>query len=70
MEIEGKSSLKKAQKWFKEFEPHLREACIGQISEIFDATEPHYPKGCIAQAWGVAEVLRAYKKYLTLLKQD
>jgi predicted glycogen debranching enzyme len=40
-------------------EPHLSEACLGQISEIFDADEPHQPRGCFAQAWSVAEVLRA-----------
>ena len=40
------------------FVPHLSEACIGSISEIFDAEEPHTPRACIAQAWSVAEVLR------------
>jgi predicted glycogen debranching enzyme len=44
------------------FESHLNEACVGSISEIFDAEEPHTPRGCIAQAWSVAEVLRAYAK--------
>jgi len=38
---------------------HLGEAGIGSISEIFDAEPPHTPRGCIAQAWSVAEVLRA-----------
>ncbi|HPU35382.1 MAG TPA: amylo-alpha-1,6-glucosidase, partial [Bacillota bacterium] len=32
----------------------------GYISEIFDGAEPNLPRGCIAQAWSVAEVLRAY----------
>ena len=40
------------------FERHLREAGVGQISEIFDADSPHAPRGCPAQAWSVAEVLR------------
>jgi predicted glycogen debranching enzyme len=40
--------------------PHLDDACIGQISEVFDAEAPHAPGGCCAQAWGVAETLRAY----------
>jgi predicted glycogen debranching enzyme len=39
---------------------HLREACVGSISEIFDAEEPFAPRGCIAQAWSVAEVLRSW----------
>lgn len=40
-------------------EAHLSEACIGTISEIFDAEAPYSPRGCAAQAWSVAEVLRA-----------
>lgn len=39
---------------------HLAEACVGSISEIFDADAPHAPRGCCAQAWSVAEVLRAW----------
>ncbi|HEV7507369.1 MAG TPA: amylo-alpha-1,6-glucosidase [Thermoanaerobaculia bacterium] len=38
---------------------HLGEAGIGSISEIFDGDPPHAPRGCIAQAWSVAELLRA-----------
>jgi glycogen debranching enzyme len=41
---------------------HLDEACIGSISEIFDAEEPYTPRGCVAQAWSVAEVLRSWVK--------
>jgi predicted glycogen debranching enzyme len=44
------------------FESHLDAACIGSISEVFDATPPFTPRGCIAQAWSVAEVLRARVK--------
>ncbi len=35
------------------------EGCIGQISEIFDGDTPHTPRGAPAQAWSVAETLRA-----------
>jgi predicted glycogen debranching enzyme len=42
------------------FVPHLGEAGVGTISEIFDANEPFVPRGCIAQAWSVAEVLRCW----------
>ena len=38
---------------------HLQDACLGQVSEIFDADSPHAPRGCPAQAWSVAEPLRA-----------
>ncbi len=38
---------------------HLSEAGLGQISEVFDGDPPHRAGGCFAQAWSVAEVLRA-----------
>ncbi len=44
------------------FDHHLSEACIGSISEIFDADSPFVPRGCVAQAWSVAEVLRCMVK--------
>ncbi len=44
------------------FKPHLADACIGTISEIFDAEPPFNPRGCAAQAWSVAEVLRCMHK--------
>jgi predicted glycogen debranching enzyme len=42
------------------FAAHLSEACLGTISEIFDADAPHVPRGCFAQAWSVSETLRAW----------
>jgi predicted glycogen debranching enzyme len=42
------------------FDQHLNEACVGQISEVFDAELPYLPRGCVAQAWSVAEVLRSW----------
>jgi glycogen debranching enzyme len=39
---------------------HLSTIGLGTISEIFDGDPPHYPRGCLAQAWSVAEVLRAW----------
>jgi predicted glycogen debranching enzyme len=44
------------------FPQHLDEACVGSISEVFDAEPPYLPRGCIAQAWSVAEVLRCWLK--------
>ena len=49
-----------ARRFLHGFEHHLGEACIGTISEVFDADEPYAPRGCAAQAWSVAEVLRAW----------
>jgi glycogen debranching enzyme len=41
------------------FVAHLGEYCLGTIGEIFDAEPPYTPRACVAQAWSVAEVLRA-----------
>jgi glycogen debranching enzyme len=49
-----------ARRWLESFGGHLSEACIGTIGEIFDAELPFHPRGCVAQAWSVAEVLRAW----------
>jgi glycogen debranching enzyme len=35
---------------------------LGYIGEVFDGDPPHAPGGCIAQAWSVAEVLRAWQR--------
>jgi predicted glycogen debranching enzyme len=34
---------------------------LGTLGEIFDGDAPFTPRGCIAQAWTVAEVLRAWR---------
>jgi len=36
------------------------DAWDGSIHEIFDGDPPYAPQGCIAQAWSVAEILRAW----------
>jgi predicted glycogen debranching enzyme len=51
-----------ARRFLEGFIPQRTQACIGSISEIFDAEEPYTPRGCIAQAWSVAEVLRCWVK--------
>ncbi len=51
-------SLEQARGFLGAFREHLKEAGVGQVSEIFDAEAPHTPRGCIAQAWSVAELLR------------
>ncbi len=54
--------FQKARSFLDGFQKHLREACVGSISEIFDAEPPFTPRGCCAQAWSVAEVLRCFIK--------
>ncbi len=50
----------KAEELLKPMAEHLMVHGVGSISEIFDGNEPMTPRGCIAQAWSVAEVLRAW----------
>ena len=50
-----------ARSFLLPFADHLRDHGLGSISEIFDGDPPFTPRGCIAQAWGVAEVLRAWR---------
>ena len=42
------------------FEAHMAEFCVGTVAEVFDGAPPHLPRGCTAQAWSVAEWLRAW----------
>jgi predicted glycogen debranching enzyme len=51
-----------ASRFLEGFDGHLNEACVGSVSEIFDAKAPYTPRGCIAQAWSVAELLRIHAK--------
>ncbi|MFZ1982973.1 MAG: amylo-alpha-1,6-glucosidase [Desulfatitalea sp.] len=36
--------------------------CVGHVPEIVDGDAPHTHWSCDAQAWGVSEVLRVWKK--------
>jgi len=48
-----------AEKWLSGLRDHLADAGLAHISEIFEGDAPHRPCGCVAQAWSVAELLRA-----------
>ncbi|MEO8195375.1 MAG: amylo-alpha-1,6-glucosidase [Thermoanaerobaculia bacterium] len=58
----GSAGRRQGRQLLTGFAPHLREAGVGTISEIFDADPPHLPRGAFAQAWSVAELLRAARK--------
>ena len=53
------TARRQAEVWLTPLRDHLADAGLGHISEIFEGDAPHRPVGCIAQAWSVAEVLRA-----------
>jgi predicted glycogen debranching enzyme len=56
----SKQSLEEMRALLQGFDVHLETAGVGTISEVFDGDYPYSPGGCIAQAWSVAEILRAY----------
>ena len=56
----GALAKPRARKALSAIAPHLLEAGLGTVSEIFDGDAPHAPRGCPAQAWSVGEILRAW----------
>ena len=61
LKVHGAAShgRQQAAQWLAGFRQHISDAGLGQVSEIFDGDPPYLPRGCIAQAWSVAELLRA-----------
>ena len=51
---------KLSQSFLAPIAQHLPCACVGTVSEVFDGDAPHNAGGCFAQAWSVAEILRAW----------
>ena len=64
----NRTSAEEGMEIIKPLLQHLETACLGSVSEIFDAEPPHAPRGCFAQAWSVAELLRAYMKLTRILQ--
>jgi predicted glycogen debranching enzyme len=60
------AARREARGWLDPFWRHLSEAGLGTVSEIFDGDPPHQARGCVAQAWSVAEILRAAREDLEL----
>ena len=50
---------RQVEQWLSEFRRYVLEEGLGQIAEVFDGDTPQRAGGCIAQAWSVAELLRA-----------
>jgi len=57
--VRGEAGRQQGRELLAAFTPHLGQAGLGSVSEILDGDPPHTPRGCIAQAWSVAEILRA-----------
>ncbi len=46
----------------------IHQGGLGTVSEIYDCDPPNIPRGCIAQAWSIAEPLRAYVEDVLLVR--
>ncbi|MGI8989872.1 MAG: amylo-alpha-1,6-glucosidase [Bryobacteraceae bacterium] len=55
----SEDARQQARRWLEPLRQFRESDGVGQIPEIFDGDAPHRPGGCTAQAWSVAEVLRA-----------
>lgn len=57
--VEKEEWLQHIHSGMKALEEWLAEGCMAQIAEIYDGEKPTVSRGCFAQAWSVAELLRA-----------
>ncbi len=57
-----------ARSFLEPMSRHLQSHGLGTMGEIFDGDPPFAPRGCIAQAWTVAEMLRAWAEIATFNK--
>ncbi len=63
VQVRGETGRQQAGAVIQALIPHLYQAGMGSISEVFDGNAPHTPRGCYAQAWGIAEPLRVIDQY-------
>jgi predicted glycogen debranching enzyme len=64
-DLHGPQEKATALAWLSSSVVLINSHCVGQIPEIVDGDAPHAQRGCDAQAWGVSEVLRVWKKLQT-----
>jgi len=62
--VYGNSGRETALNWLASCTWLMNRGCIGHLPEITDGDFPHKQRGCDAQAWGVSEALRVYKKLI------
>jgi glycogen debranching enzyme len=63
----GRPGKQTALAWLTSSIRLMDSGCVGQIPEILDGDIPHHQRGCDAQAWGVSEWVRVWKKIRTRL---
>ncbi|WP_054033387.1 amylo-alpha-1,6-glucosidase [Desulfatitalea tepidiphila] len=58
----GRSAAPAALAWLSSSLQLINSHCVGHVPEIVDGDIPHTQRGCDAQAWGVSELLRVWRK--------
>jgi starch synthase (maltosyl-transferring) len=58
----GDAGRDAALAWLSSSVQLINSHCAGHVPEILDGDAPHRQRGCDAQAWGVSELLRVWKK--------
>ncbi|MDP9053448.1 MAG: hypothetical protein M3N93_03985 [Acidobacteriota bacterium] len=59
----GEAARKRIPQLLSGLLEYAKNRGTGQVPEIFDGDAPHAPRGCFAQAWSVAEILRASAEF-------
>ncbi len=62
----GRFGAECALAWLSSSVQLINSHCVGQVPEIVDGDAPHTQRGCDAQAWGVSELLRVWKKVVAV----
>jgi predicted glycogen debranching enzyme len=60
--VYGAKGKQTASAWLASSAALLERGCIGHVPEILDGDYPHTQRGCDAQAWGLSELLRVWRK--------
>ncbi len=65
----GTAGTTTAKAWLSSAIGIINKDCVGHIPEIVNGDAPHTQVGCDAQAWGVSELLRVWRKLEALDQQ-
>jgi len=60
----------RAREWLQPLIAYRDGPGLGTLPEIFDGDPPHAPRGALAQAWSMAEVLRAEQRLTRKLPEE
>ncbi|MCU0539971.1 MAG: glycogen debranching enzyme N-terminal domain-containing protein, partial [Desulfobacterales bacterium] len=58
----GEAGRRTALAWLTSSVALIEAGCVGHLPEILDGDHPHTARGCDAQAWGMSEWVRVWRK--------